>query len=419
MLNVFVQECSLKFPWLQRAMENPQTPDLWQYFITNAFVVPFHLFLQFNIHHRKIPAFVKKGQLRPFWMSVLQLWFKRRYISSKIMEPDASELLQMPVCYQSCLAISMHTMHKVYAALTRFNIFTLEDFLSKKDFHPENMYIKLMLRRLPRHWLLLDPSKVDIQQTLYRGTMQQKWTVKAIYSHLRDRDSSRLPTAMAKWNEEIGMVGGPEWLKACEQIHSIRDIRLWSFHLLFLNRGYTLNVQRTHFALVSPLCRLCNGERETYAHLFWACPSIQLIIDTVRDIGIGYLDQAQDWLDQNSFLLGSFPTPLLTTLGLLSKRFILVDSISKGKNPPYILHPSSFAQYLRKYINQDRLRARFAQRECSFYSFWQELASPETMQDLLQLHTPPPLVSPPTVLTTPPTDPPPPPRSSHVTPTPC
>ena len=220
--------------------------------------------------------------------------------------------------------------------------------------------------------------------------MQQQWTVKAIYSHLRDRDSSRLPMAMAKWDGEIGMVGGQEWLKACEQIHSIHDIRLQSFHLLFLNKGYALNVQRTHFALVSPQCRLCNGEREMYAHLFWNCPSIQLIIDTVRDIGIGYLDQAQDWLDQNSFLLGSFPTPLLTTLGLLSKRYILVDSISKGESPPYILHPTSFAQYLIKYINQDRIRARFAKRERSFDSFWQELAFPETMQDLLQLHRPPP-----------------------------
>ena len=84
--------------------------------------------------------------------------------------------------------------------------------------------------------LLIDPSTVDIQHTLYRGIMQQQWTVKAIYSHLRDRDSSRLPMAMAKWDGEIGMVGGQEWLKACEQIHSIRDIRLQSFHLLFLNR---------------------------------------------------------------------------------------------------------------------------------------------------------------------------------------
>ena len=73
MLNVYWQERSLKFVWLCRAIQRPDNPSLWQDYIVNAFVIPFHLFLQLNLNGRKIKAFVKKGPLSPFWRSVLLL----------------------------------------------------------------------------------------------------------------------------------------------------------------------------------------------------------------------------------------------------------------------------------------------------------------------------------------------------------
>ena len=98
MLNVYWQECSLKFVWLHRAIQCPDNPSLWQDYIVNAFVIPFHLFFQLNLNGRKIKAFVKKGPLPPFWRSVLLLWFKNKFISPRNLQPNVSELLQRPVC---------------------------------------------------------------------------------------------------------------------------------------------------------------------------------------------------------------------------------------------------------------------------------------------------------------------------------
>ena len=41
MLNVYLQECSLKFVWLHRTFTNEQDPLLWQQYILNAFVITF------------------------------------------------------------------------------------------------------------------------------------------------------------------------------------------------------------------------------------------------------------------------------------------------------------------------------------------------------------------------------------------
>ena len=180
MLNVCWQECSLKFVWLRRAIQRPDNPSLWQDYIVNAFVIPFHLFLQPNLNGRKIKTFVKKGPLSPLWRSVLLLWFKNRFISPKNLQPNVSELLQRPVCYNSCMTFSMTQMHKIYAKFTTFNIFTLEDFLRKKHLHWDCMEIGWIAHRLPTHWLQIIPT-VDLQQTLYRGIIQQGWSVKAIY----------------------------------------------------------------------------------------------------------------------------------------------------------------------------------------------------------------------------------------------
>ena len=238
---------------------------------------------------------------------------RKRYIPPFNLGPNYSELLQRPVCYNSCMTFSMKIMHKMYATLTRLNIFTFEDFLRKKHLHPECTAIQWMARRLPTHWLLISPTTIDLQQTLYGGVVKQGWSVKAIYAHLCD-SGKQFPMAMTRWDCEIGKVGGQQWTSACRFARQIRDVHLQNFHLLFLNRGYALNDQMAYFSMVTPQCRLCHGERETYKHLFWACSKVQHIIDTMREVGVNYLDQQVHWLSKHSFLLGSFPSILLTTL---------------------------------------------------------------------------------------------------------
>ena len=206
------------------------------------------------------------------------------------------------------------------------------------------MEIGWIAHRLPTHWLQIIPT-VDLQQTLYRGIIQQGWSVKAIYSHLKDNNNTEPPMVMVKWDRELSAVGGQEWSQACKHVHTIHDTKLRAFHLLFINQGYALNHHVSHFLNVGPQCRLCGQERETYIHLFWNCVFVQLIIDTVREVGINYLDQEEEWLTQKSFLLGTSPTLLPKTVALLGKRFIFLATIHSQTphlfpTPPWLYSPS-------------------------------------------------------------------------------
>ena len=139
---------------------------------------------------------------------------------------------------------------------------------------------------------------------------------------------------MAKWDRELGAVGGQVWSQACKHVHAIHDTKLRTFHLLFINQGYALNDRVFHFLNVGPQCRLCGQERETYVHLLWNYVFVQLIIDTAREVGINYLDQEEEWLTQKSFLLGTSPTLLPKTVALLGKRFIFFGHHSLPNPPP-------------------------------------------------------------------------------------
>ena len=154
--------------------------------------------------------------------------------------------------------------------------------------------------------------------------------------HCLSISAPSLPSLMAEWDRELSAVGGQEWSQACKHVHAIHDTKLRTFHLLFINQGYALNDCVSHFLNVGPQCRLCGQERETYVHLFWNCVFVQLIIDTVREVGINYLDQEEEWLTQKSFLLGTSPTLLPKTVALLGKRFIFLATIhSPTPTSPY------------------------------------------------------------------------------------
>ena len=389
MLNIYWQECSLKFVWLRRALKEPSHQSLWQNYIVNAFVIPFHLLLQLNIHPRKVKAFIKKGPLPPFWTSLLNLWFKYRFIPPTDLQPNVSELLQRPVCYNSCMQFTMKHMHKMYAKLATLNIFTIEDFLRKKHLHRDCWQIGWLARRMPIHWLTLNLN-MDLQHTIYGGIIHQGWSVKAIYAHLRDSNYTGPPAVMTKWARDLGAVSEQEWSQACKGVQTIRDTRLRAFHLLFLNRGYALHNSATHYLNVSPQCRLCGQETETYLHLFWNCDFVQLIIDTVREVGILYLDQEEDWLTQNIFLLGNCPCPLPKLVALLGKRFIFMTTNQTQTPLAAPLHPITFISRLKAYISTDKLRAKYAAQPNKFYKFWQDLAFPETFQDMEESYRPPP-----------------------------
>ena len=93
------------------------------------------------------------------------------------------------------MTFHIDSMHKTYAKFTLYNIFTLSDFILKKDLFPDCPEIAAMTRKLPPQWLAVCPLSVDLKHTLYEGVVRQAWSVRAIYGYLRDSETTP-PTAI-------------------------------------------------------------------------------------------------------------------------------------------------------------------------------------------------------------------------------
>ena len=61
--------------------------------------------------------------------------------------------------------------------------------------------------------------------------------------------------------------------------------KLQSFQYRLLMRAIVTNVNMKHWRMCdSDLCTFCEGSRENYFHLFYACPLVQPIIECVREL---------------------------------------------------------------------------------------------------------------------------------------
>ena len=87
MLNIALQERSLKFIWLQRLIHGDKNL-FWRHQVIDCFKLPIEQVLQLNAHVRGWKALVKKGHVLPeFWKSIFTEWFRCRHINPKSLNP--------------------------------------------------------------------------------------------------------------------------------------------------------------------------------------------------------------------------------------------------------------------------------------------------------------------------------------------
>ena len=126
-----------------------------------------------------ITGFLQPGAVLPnFWKIVFNHWFHARYVTKTNLDARASDILQLPVCYNSVMQYPMEKMDAISTELTELGIVTVDQFLQKKQLKDNSAYA-WVARRLPTHWLLLDYT-VDLEETLYFGVTTQKWPVHRI-----------------------------------------------------------------------------------------------------------------------------------------------------------------------------------------------------------------------------------------------
>ena len=129
MLNVFLQNKSLKFQWIHRLL-NSETGHFWQIQLHNTVKLPFAEVLSFNLCPTGWHKIVKNIKSVPlFWRNVLQLWYSTNYVSAARGTPEPGRILQLPLCFNSAFPSIRNDIVDVYEQLKNLGVVTIEQFL--------------------------------------------------------------------------------------------------------------------------------------------------------------------------------------------------------------------------------------------------------------------------------------------------
>ena len=255
-----------------------------------------------------------------FWHKILDDWFATRYITSSNLHPDWSAVLQLPVVYNCVFQHSLRSK-KNFEHLKELGIETVEQFLRKKRHFPQDKIVAAFARACPTHWLTIDVDSITLQQTLFQGVLCQNWTVKQIYNKLVELKYCDIePVAISNWQAHFPVALDDDsicttWKQVCCASPQIKDPKLRSFHLSFLNRIYLCNnVISKITPAVSDRCSLCQIEKETYDHLFWSCSNVHNAIVKLKDFLEDYYYMDENTFTACTFLFSQFQKPVIVLI---------------------------------------------------------------------------------------------------------
>ena len=358
MLNVFLQNKSLKFQWLHRSL-NGGTGHFWQIQLHNTFKLWMVEALQFNLCPSGWHKVIKNiKSVPPFWGTYLGYGTQRITSREPGKHRNPSRILQMPLCFNSAFSSHRNDIMDVYEQLKALGVFTIEQFLRKKATLKDNDTIGWFRRRVPVVWQQTDVD-ADLHTTLYTGVVRQKWAAKLVYEFLI-KDIKHIPKAIGSWSREwTNPISLDMWLVAARAATRIHDIRSRSFQLMFLNRGYYVNTVLAKFTDISPMCTFCDKEEETYTHLYWNCEKIAPLIQSVKLYCSDTLGLDLELFTRETFLLSAFADTVLVMLTMLVKKYVFKCRIEKTQ-PTF----KACMIVIRKFIRKEKNPGEICEKSC-------------------------------------------------------
>ena len=328
MIDVFLQEKSLKFKWIQRLLD-PAGNFLWKSHVSSCFSIDISVMLQMNLRHRGWRKLLKPNAVLPkFWQDSFHAWFATTFVNPRDLQPDFSDLLQKHVW--DC-AVTKRLNLTCLKALQDMNIVMVQDFIAKKGQFPQNVHIACLRRTMPIIWQQVDLNSVPSTPSLHFGISVQKWSVKAIYKKLNEMAHRKYsPTAKALWSNTMQQEDVSElWIKSCKLIPYVKDPKLRSFHLTFINRGHCYNNARSYYLPISDECSFCKEKRETVEHLYWSCPVVKPALNKLKDFFQQELQLPAEAFTRENFLFSTFAVIPVVIISILFKRFVFMQRIAR------------------------------------------------------------------------------------------
>ena len=134
MVNIHIQNRSLKFAWFNRMLSDTTHVQFWSAHLTHCFVIPLCDVLNCNLHPNQLQAVQRQGTvLPPFWIDVFTSWFKQCFIS---VDCDTCEskarVLALPVVFNTEMTMNhVWDSPQLHATLKEHDVLLMKPFLTK------------------------------------------------------------------------------------------------------------------------------------------------------------------------------------------------------------------------------------------------------------------------------------------------
>ena len=328
MINICIQNDSLKFAWLNRLLSESVNMQFWSVFLCTQFCIPINEFLKCNLTSANYFRLVKPGASIPaFWDDVFCKWFDYFHIDRDCSLTDVSHLKIMPISYNDILPLSFHG--KLHEFVMENNIICLEDFILNGQAIIQSVtlceplllsVLTRMIQQLPMEWINLIlrnpniPRSCSAVDRCMAGLLPAKGFSELLTPQVLNNG------AIKHWEEALDCpIEDFVWITICKKIKLLRDTTLLDFHIQFLNHCYHYNMKiSSNCPTQNPNCSFCFEDPESYMHLFWECPYVFSIWTAVQDFCHDYVDSEE--FSSFKCLLSNFQCKLLNIITVVVEK---------------------------------------------------------------------------------------------------
>ena len=235
-------------------------------------------FLRTNVTPRTYLKLVRKPACFPvFWCKLFCNWFKYCYVFNIIKGGKLNKnVLKKGILFHSCSRPRWN--FATYNLLKDLQCFTFEEVRLVWEYIPHDSQCQILnsFQSKYRHVIsaYFNGSDDDYYEdspvtSLYSTIIQPQARTRHIYVFMRDGEFVFPVHTIAKWERDLNINIGEDWLNICKKTQCLDNPRLRSFHIQFLHRVYHLNTVMAYYTDCSAMCSFCKSSAETHAHFYW------------------------------------------------------------------------------------------------------------------------------------------------------
>ena len=389
-VDLTIQQFCLRFKWISRTLHNVEERLFWEHYLHSNLRIALPDFLRINLPGRQYSKLVISWRTFPcFWKTLFDEWFKLTSVSFLSNGDWNMACWKKSVFFNKMLGITRVDRSLYwYKHFQNVGVITCEEmalvwnFVSneEKTGLQECYSIRggfcgcaIVMENYTSDRLAIAELK-DIPGMVVKNIM----SCKQLYMEFR-KSRREIPTkVLQKWNTDLRLVTPMEqlWPDICRKSILIEDKKIKTFHILFLNRAYHLNVVRSKYENVSSNCSFCDSADETFIHLFWECPKVQIVWQEVIEFCKELICSKEDVMNQFTCIFSFFSNSLLVFVITLFKYFIFISKCWQSE-----LNYFGFLRYLRHHRDRERYKAIFSKQMRAYERRWGVLVLDDVLEN--------------------------------------